>query len=106
MKTTIQITSIFYSQSIKLDGFITDSRSLGLEMANVMALNSNTKTMDAHVITSNKGRFSLNLKSNTPYSIKISFLGMQSKEVTIVTLYDNIIKTIALEKGGIELDGV
>jgi hypothetical protein len=30
----------FYSQSIKLDGFITDSKSLGLEMANVMALNS------------------------------------------------------------------
>jgi hypothetical protein len=45
MKTTINcfsfITSIFYSQSIKLDGFITDSKSLGLEMANVMALNSN-----------------------------------------------------------------
>jgi hypothetical protein len=37
------ITSIFYSQSIKLDGFITDSKSLGLEMANVMALNSNKK---------------------------------------------------------------
>jgi hypothetical protein len=46
------------------------------------------------------------LKANTPYSIKISFLGMQSKEVTIVTLSDNIIKTIVLEEGGIELDGV
>jgi hypothetical protein len=31
---------------------------------------------------------------------------MQSKEVTIVTLSDNIIKTIVLEEGGIELDGV
>jgi hypothetical protein len=44
MKTTIQIAFLyylyFYSQSIKLDGFITDSKSLGLEMANVMALNS------------------------------------------------------------------
>jgi hypothetical protein len=29
---------------------------------------------------------------------------MQSKEVTIVTLSDNIIKTIVLEEGGIELD--
>jgi hypothetical protein len=46
------------------------------------------------------------LKANTPYSIKISFLGMQSKEVTIVTLSDNIIKTIVLEEGGIGLDGV
>lgn len=111
MKTTIQIaflfiTSIFYSQSIKLDGFITDAKSLGLEMANVMAVNSTTKKMDAYAITNDKGKFSLNLKSNTPYSIKISFLGMQSKEVTIVTLSDNIIKTVVLEEGGIELDGV
>jgi hypothetical protein len=61
MKTTIQIaflTSIFYSQSIKLDGFITDSKSLGLEMANVMALNSNTKAMDAYAITNDKEIFS------------------------------------------------
>jgi hypothetical protein len=50
MKTTINcfsfITSILFS-IYKLDGFITDSKSLGLEMANVMALNSNTKAMDA-----------------------------------------------------------
>jgi hypothetical protein len=62
MKTTILlfffITSIFYSQSIKLDGFITDSKSLGLEMANVMALNSNTKAMDAYAITNDKEIFS------------------------------------------------
>ncbi|WP_339920616.1 carboxypeptidase regulatory-like domain-containing protein [uncultured Flavobacterium sp.] len=111
MKTTIQIaflfiTSIFYSQSIKLDGFITDSKSLGLEMANVMAVNANTKAMDAYAITNDKGKFSLNLKANTRYSIKISFLGMQNKEIEIVTVAEDIIKTIVLEAGGIELDGV
>jgi hypothetical protein len=42
-------------------------------MANVMPLNSNTKAMDAYAITNDKGKFSLNLKANTPYSIKISF---------------------------------
>jgi hypothetical protein len=50
-------SSIFYSQSIKLDGFITDSKSLGLEMANVMALNSNTKA-DAYAITKQREIFS------------------------------------------------
>jgi hypothetical protein len=40
-----------------LDGFITDSKSLGLEMANVMALN-NTKA-DAYAITNDKGNFLL-----------------------------------------------
>ena len=68
MKTTIQIaflffTTIFYSQSIKLDGFITDSKSLGLEMANVMAVNRDTKAMDSYAITNDKGKFSLNLKA-------------------------------------------
>jgi hypothetical protein len=31
---------------------------------------------------------------------------MQSKETIVVTVSDNIIKTIVLEEGGIELDGV
>jgi hypothetical protein len=111
MKITLQIgflfmTSIFYSQSIKFDGFITDSKSLGLEMANVMAVNSTTKGMDSYAITNDKGKFSLNLKANTTYRIKISFLGMESKDLTIETLSENIIKTIVLEAGGIELDGV
>jgi hypothetical protein len=42
-------------------------------MANVMALNSNTKAMDAYAITNDKGKFSLNLKPTHLYSIKISF---------------------------------
>jgi hypothetical protein len=49
-------------------------------------------------------KFSLNLKP-TPIVLRL-VLGMQSKEVTIVTVSDNIIKTIVLEEGGIELDGV
>jgi hypothetical protein len=49
-------------------------------------------------------KFSLNLKSHL-IALRL-VLGMQSKEVTIVTLSDNIIKTIVLEEGGIELDGV
>jgi hypothetical protein len=46
MKTTIQIAFLYFYflfSIYKVDGFITDSKSLGLEMANVMALNSNTK---------------------------------------------------------------
>jgi hypothetical protein len=54
---------LFLFSIYKLDGFITDSKSLGLEMANVMALNSNTKAMDAYD-NDDKGKFSLNLKAN------------------------------------------
>lgn len=100
------ITSISFSQSIKLEGLITDSKTVGLEMANVMAVNKTTKAMDSYAITNDKGKFILTLKPNTAYSLKISYLGMQNKELEITTASENISKNIALEEGGIELDGV
>ena len=76
MKNTILIilffiTSISFAQSVKLEGLITDSKSVGLEMANVMAVNKATKAMDSYAITNDKGKFLLNLKPNTAYSLKI-----------------------------------
>lgn len=111
MKNTILIalfliTSISFAQSVKLEGLITDSKTVGLEMANVMAVNKATKAMDSYAITNDKGKFVLNLKPNTAYSLKISYLGMQNKELEITTTSENSIKNIALEEGGIELDGV
>ncbi len=111
MKNTILIafffiTSFSFAQSVKLEGLITDSKTVGLEMANVMAVNKATKAMDSYAITNDKGKFLLNLKPNTSYSLKISYLGMQNKELEITTTSENSIKNIALEEGGIELDGV
>ena len=111
MKNTILIilffiTSISFAQSVKLEGLITDSKSVGLEMANVMAVNKATKAMDSYAITNDKGKFLLNLKPNTAYSLKISYLGMQNKELEITTTSENNSRNIALEEGGIELDGV
>ncbi|MFV8346036.1 carboxypeptidase-like regulatory domain-containing protein [Flavobacterium sp. ZB4P13] len=111
MKNTILvalffIASISFAQSVKLEGLITDSKTVGLEMANVMAVNKATKAMDSYAITNDKGKFVLNLKPNTAYSLKISYLGMQNKELEITTTSENSIKNIVLEEGGIELDGV
>jgi hypothetical protein len=104
--TLFFITSISFSQSIKLEGVITDSKTVGLEMANVMAVNKTTKAMDSYAITNDKGKFILTLKPNTAYSLKISYLGMQNKELEIITSAENITKNVTLEEGGIELDGV
>jgi hypothetical protein len=75
-------------------------------MANVMAMNQGTKAMDAYAITNDKGKFILNLKPNATYSIKLSYLGMQNKEITITTQSQNIVQNITMETGGIELEGV
>ena len=100
------IGTLSFSQTIKLEGIISDTKNIPLEMVNVMAINQATKGMDSYGITNDKGKYSLNLKANTAYTIKISFLGMQGKEVEIVTTTVNTNKNISLEDGAVELDGV
>lgn len=100
------IATISFAQTIRFEGTIQDNTKAPLEMANVMAMNQATKAMDAYAITNDKGKFLLNLKTNTTYIIKLSYLGMQNKEITITTKAENINQNITMESGGIELDGV
>ena len=100
------IATIVFSQSVRFEGAVLDNAGKPLEMANVMAINIPTNAMDSYGITNDKGKFALTLKPNTTYSIKISYLGMQTKELTITTQAENITQNITLEPGGIELDGV
>jgi len=103
---TILLASASFAQNIRFEGIITESGKSPLEMANIMAVNSTTKAMDAYAITNIKGKFLLNLKSNTNYTIKLSYIGMKNKEFTITTNSENITQNIVMEAGGIELDGV
>jgi hypothetical protein len=100
------VCSISFAQSVKLEGLVTNSKSGALEMANVMAVNKITNAMDAYAITTDKGKYTLNLKANSSYVIKLSYLGMQNKEITVSTLTQNMVENISMEAGGIELDGV
>ncbi|WP_394775915.1 carboxypeptidase-like regulatory domain-containing protein [Flavobacterium sp.] len=103
---TFLLTSVSFSQSIRFDGFIQDEQKNPLEMANIMAVNNETKAMDSYGITNDKGKFQLTLKSNTSYSIKVSYLGMKSKEIAVATQTANIVQNIVMDDTGIELEGV
>jgi hypothetical protein len=100
------LTTVSFSQNIRFDGIVLDSNKTPLEMANVMAVNIDTKAMDSYAITNDKGKFVLNLKPNTKYSIKLSYLGMKSKEIEKATANQNMTESIVMDSGGIELDGV
>ncbi|GAA6773201.1 hypothetical protein AAGS39_39600 [Flavobacterium sp. CGRL2] len=100
------ITSVSFSQSIRFDGFIQDEQKNPLEMANIMAVNTATKAMDSYGITNDKGKFQLTLKPNTVYTIKVSYLGMKSKEIAVTTKAENMNQNIVLDGAGIELEGV
>ena len=95
-----------FSQNIKFDGIVQDNAKNGLEMANVMAVNQSNKAMEAYAITNEKGKFVLNLKPNSTYTIKISYLGMQKKEISFVTKTDNVSQNIILENSNNQLDEV
>ncbi|MFG4001170.1 carboxypeptidase-like regulatory domain-containing protein [Flavobacterium aquidurense] len=99
-------TSICFSQSVRFDGFIQDEQKNPLEMVNIMAVNTATKAMDSYGITNDKGKFQLTLKPNTSYSIKVSYLGMKSKEISVATQSTNIVQNIVMDGAGIELQGV
>jgi len=103
---TLLITSISFAQSIRFDGFIQDEQKNPLEMANIMAINNVTKAMDSYGITNDKGKFQLTLKPNTSYTVKVSFLGMKSKDIAVTTKSENMSQNIVLDGTGIELEGV
>lgn len=94
------------SQNVRYDGTVSDSEKKPLEMANVVAQNDATKAMDAFAITNDKGRFYLNLKGNTAYTIKVTYLGMATKEIKVTTASENIKEEITMEAGGILLNDV
>ncbi len=100
------ITTVSFSQNVRFEGTILESGKTPLEMANIMAVNLATKGMDAYAITNDKGKFVLNLKSNTTYTIKLSYIGMKNKEITVTTKSESISQNISMEPGGIELEGV
>lgn len=102
----ILATTTVFSQNIRFEGVIQDANNAPLEMANIMAMNQSTKAMDAYAITNDKGKFVLNLKSNSTYTIKLSYLGMKNKEIAVTTESQNITQNIIMESGGIELEGV
>ena len=66
--TLVVLVSTFsFAQTVRFEGIIQDDKKAPLEMANVMAMNQATKAMDAYAITNDKGKFLLNLKTNTTY---------------------------------------
>ncbi|WP_010134246.1 TonB-dependent receptor [Ochrovirga pacifica] len=72
-------TAIGFSQ-VKVEGIVTDSLQNPLVLANVVAINQNTKMLDSYGMTSDKGAYRLDLKPNTNYTLQISYIGMKPLE--------------------------
>jgi hypothetical protein len=89
------VASLSFAQ-IKVEGVVKDSIGAPLELANVIAINQETKALDSYGITNNEGRYKLDLKSNSKYNIQVSYIGMKSATEGLATKTSNIKKDFTL----------
>ncbi|NER16081.1 carboxypeptidase regulatory-like domain-containing protein [Spongiivirga citrea] len=78
------VASIAQAQ-IKIEGFVRDSLKTPLELANVIAINQKTKALESFGITSEAGRYRLELTTNATYEIQISYVGMKTLKEVVTT---------------------
>ena len=83
---------------VKLEGIIKDSLGNPLELANVIAINKATSALDSYGITNDKGRYRLDLKKNTTYSIQVSYIGMKSLTQALETGDSNATQNFMLQE--------
>ena len=89
------VASYSFAQ-IKVDGIVKDSIGTPLDLANVIAINQETKALDSYGITNDKGKYKLNLKKNTTYKLQVSYIGMKSFEEIITTKESDVSKNFNL----------
>lgn len=91
------VASLSFAQ-IKVEGVVKDSIGNPLELANVIAINQDTKALDSYGITNDQGRYKLNLKSNSKYNIQVSYIGMKSATEGLQTKNSDIKKDFTLQQ--------
>lgn len=100
MKYILSIILLTFSvtafSQVKLEGVIKDSLGSPLELANVIAINKATKSLDSYAITNDDGVFRLDLKKNTIYSIQASYIGMKSLDQPLETKEDDMVQDFVL----------
>lgn len=72
-----------FSQNVKLEGTVKNEKGAPLEMANVIAFKKGTEFLQSYSITDSKGNYKLSLEQNQEYTLKVSYLGFETKSVEV-----------------------
>lgn len=81
---------------IKLEGVVKDSIGSPLELANVIAINQESQALESYGITNYEGRFKLDLKENSKYSLQVSYIGMKTHTEDVVTAKEDMYKEVTM----------
>jgi hypothetical protein len=68
-----------FTQEITLKGFVRDSIGKAIEMANVIAVNTETNMLESYCVTNHSGMYKIELQPNTPYEVKVTFIGFHAE---------------------------
>ncbi|MBT8286373.1 MAG: TonB-dependent receptor [Flavobacteriaceae bacterium] len=85
------------SAQVRMEGVVRDSIGEPLELANIIAINQDTKTMDSYAISNDQGRYRLDLKENSNYSIQVSYIGKKTLTESLSTSDQRINRDFNLE---------
>ena len=92
----ILMVSGISTAQIKLSGTVKDTIGTPLEMANVIALDTVSKKIASYGFTDAKGFFKLDLKKNTVYNIKISYVGLKAISDIVATKDVDVVKNYTM----------
>ena len=96
--TLIMLFCALSFSQVKLEGYVKDSLGNPLELANVIAINKATSALDSYGITNDEGRYRLDLKKNTTYSVQVSYIGMKSLSQIVETTDSNVNQDFTLQE--------
>ena len=70
---------IYIFSQVNIRGEIKDQTGYPIMGANIIVVNTETQVLDGFGISNDNGYFSLNLKKDTEFNIKITFIGYNKK---------------------------
>ncbi|WP_298514221.1 carboxypeptidase-like regulatory domain-containing protein [uncultured Kordia sp.] len=82
---------------IKMEGVVKDSLNKPLELANVIALNKESGTLESYGITDKFGKYRLKLTKNKNYKIQVSYIGLKNLEQDLSTKESDITKDFVMK---------
>ncbi|MBU3027483.1 carboxypeptidase-like regulatory domain-containing protein [Zobellia galactanivorans] len=102
----LSVAAASWAQEIALTGMVKDSLGTGVDMANVIAINTETKGLESYGITNHAGLYKLKLKSGHQYTVKVSYLGFKTESFTFTASEVDAVKDIVMHEQANQLDEV
>ena len=105
MKYLFLLFPLTIFSQVNISGEIKDEYGNSIMGANIIAINNSSQILDGFGISNENGYYSLNLKKNTDFNIKVSFIGYNPVELNL-TLDSDLEKNFVLKQQAEALDAV